>query len=237
MLKIADEAKFGIELELSSAPGVDPESIADAMPRNAGDIDLVDSWRDGRASYQNGWKIVPDGSIVCSRNMPSCHKFELVSRVLYGGKGLSEVAAVCKALNSLSPKLQVNKSMGFHVHVDVSGYSLQQMIAICQNFCKYEAVMDSFMPPSRRNGSVECERYFKSNKTSVQPSGSTNQQVHITLNNCYDVETLANCMNRDGRYYKLNLQNLVTGRQPTIEFRQHSSSLNYNKISAWIRFW
>lgn len=236
MLKIPDTQKFGIELELSSAPGVEPQSIADRMPRNAGDVYVVDTYRKGRESYQEGWKIVPDGSIVCSPHMPTCHKFELVSRVLQGGRGLGEVSAVCRALSETYPKLQVNKSMGFHVHIDVSGYSIEQLIKICQNFCKYERVMDSFMPPSRRDGSHECDSYFKSNRNSVQPGGS-NLQIHTVLENCYDIQTLASKMNRDGRYYKLNLQNLVTGRQPTIEFRQHSSTLNYEKISAWVRFW
>eukprot|EP00545_Synedropsis_sp_CCMP1620_P002818 CAMPEP_0119003338 /NCGR_PEP_ID=MMETSP1176-20130426/504_1 /TAXON_ID=265551 /ORGANISM="Synedropsis recta cf, Strain CCMP1620" /LENGTH=480 /DNA_ID=CAMNT_0006954931 /DNA_START=18 /DNA_END=1460 /DNA_ORIENTATION=+ len=236
MIKMPGNQNFGIELELSSDPGVDPQDVANGMPQNAGHVYVVENYRQGREDYSGGWKIVPDSSIVCNRNMPACNKFELVSRVLQGGMGLSEVAAVVRSMETIHPKLKVNKSMGFHVHIDVEGLSFEQIKKVCQNFIKYEAVMDSFMPRSRRDGSPECDQFFKSNRRSVNPVQFEPQQCHYTLANCYDLATLADLMNGDGRYYKLNLQNLVTGRQPTIEFRQHSATLNYEKISAWVRF-
>ena len=131
MIKIDDNQKFGVELEVSSPPGIDTDMVANMMPRSAGHV-IVGGAR--HAAHADGWKIVDDGSIVCNRNMPDCHKFEVVSRILVGGNGLGQIAAVTKALGNAS--IKVNKSMGFHVHVDVSGYSVEQLIKICQNFIK-----------------------------------------------------------------------------------------------------
>jgi hypothetical protein len=141
LIKIDEEQKFGIELELSSPLGINSSMVADMMPRNAGRVAVIESHSQGRQLYSEGWKIVPDGSIVCNRNMPACNKFELVSRVLQGGRGLSEVAAVTKSLENA--RIQINKSMGFHVHIDVSKYSVQQLIKICQNFIKVRQLFRS----------------------------------------------------------------------------------------------
>lgn len=126
--------------------------------------------------------------------------------------------------------------MGFHVHIDVSKYSLEQLIKICQQFCKYEDAMDSFMPRSKRTGSDNSNRYFQSNARAISEDPSSIWTVHNCLERCTNTQSLTDVMNPYGRYYKLNLQNLKTGRQPTLEFRQHSSTTSYEKVGNWIRF-
>jgi len=242
MNAIPDEQKVGIELELSSPKNETLEKVANALQ---GADFAVRKYEKCHKTVVSDWKIVPDTSIVC--NVLNCNTFELVSPILRGEAGLKTASKVVARLQSIRPQVYVNKSMGFHVHVDVSAYSIKQLIKICQNFIKYEDVMDTLMPPSRRTGSEQSKRYFKSNQQSVVmyvkdrfdlPHGASvaNKQCHDALGRCADVKTLANLMNSDGRYFKLNMQNLVSERQPTLEFRQHSATANHMKVDAWIRF-
>ena len=98
------------------------------------------------------------------------------------------------------------------------------------------------MIPSHRTGSAESNKYFQSNRSSIESqffdgSRATNRLVHDALQFCADDPmALIHLMNEHGKNYKLNLQNLATGHQPTIEFRQHSATMDFDEISAWIRF-
>ena len=234
-LKVPDQQCFGVELELTSPLGVTLETIAARVPLP---VEVIRNYREGRSTSTN-WKMVPDSSIVCSASLPDCNKFELVSPVLQGGSGLGQVSTVLRGLGDIEPKLKVNKSMGFHIHVDVSALALPQLIKVCQNFIKYEDVLDGLMPPSRRSGSAESDEFFQSNRQTVSKAlgwDANNKQRHEALAACSNTLELVKMMNWDGRYYKLNLQNLSSGRQPTIEFRQHSATMSYEKVSAWARF-
>lgn len=194
---------------------------------------LWDLVHNGADDALRTWKLHDDSSIACSRSQPGCNKFELVSPILVGEAGLAQILKVLKALRRREVDIKVNKSMGFHVHVEVKGMRQGQLNKICQNFVKYEAVFDSLVPPSRRNGSPESDRYFRSNRDAL--GCSSNQERHHAVAICRDIQSLADKMNPADRYYKLNLRNLVSARRPTLEFRQHSATADFSKISNWIR--
>ncbi|CAB9518012.1 Putative amidoligase enzyme [Seminavis robusta] len=243
MVPMVENRSFGIELELSCALGSTRETIARSITSHAGvPVEVIQQYRDAHNPVQ-GWKIVHDGSIVCSRQAPNCSKFELVSPVLQGTPGLQTCNQVLEALRVTSmTDILVNKTMGFHVHISVEGMSLGDLQKICQNYVKYEGAMDLFHPASRRTGSSASKKYFQSCKAAIVATpgsnvlAATNGERHRAIAACTTQEELCKLMNPKGRYYKMNLQNLATGRQPTIEFRQHSATANATKVNAWVRF-
>mmetsp|Transcript_26888 Transcript_26888/g.61907 ORF Transcript_26888/g.61907 Transcript_26888/m.61907 type:complete len:461 (-) Transcript_26888:538-1920(-) len=234
-MPIISDHSFGIELELSCRRGASHQQIANSIFSKSG-IRVAIEMEYSRA-HQNvsTWKLVRDGSINCSPNNPNCTKFELVSPILRGEAALNDISKILRAFHE-NNTVDVNKSMGFHVHIGVQNYPLSSLIKLCQNFIKYEDAIDSIMPPSRRTGSNQSKHYFKSNKYAVREPNATNADRHKALSSCTTIAKLCRMMNPTGRYYKLNMQNLVSGRQPTIEFRQHSATSNDIKVKAWVRF-
>ena len=225
------DRKFGLELELSTANWEPTEIVAAALERTANKrVDVMtNDYRASRQSYED-WKLVHDGSIACHRNRPDCNAFELVAPILRGPNGLRQCETMLHALSRVH-SIKVNKSMGFHVHINVQNAGLVNLKKICQNFIKYERAMDTIMPQSRR-----VNQYCKSNKAVIP--GRTNEQRHEQIDACQTVKELCYLMNPGPghRYYKLNLDNLRTNRMQTLEFRQHSATSSPEKILAWIRF-
>jgi biotin operon repressor len=155
------------------------------------------------------WKVVTDASVS--------NGFEVVSPPLSGENGLEQVRKVSKALIDAGAK--VDKRCGFHVHVDANDLTKKDMINIIRRYGKFEEEIDSWMPVSRR--------------------ADNNHQYCASLKNaCSNLEYFwSNSTNRSGytpeeRYSKVNLHAYV--RHGTVEFRQHSGTVEARKMIPWI---
>ena len=237
---IRKDTTYGIELEMSSSAEWTREAICMDLRKYGIAMANIDSYTEGKRTL-SCWKLVGDGSIACSMREPNCNRFELVSPILKAEVGIGATTNLLKMMKVYN--IQLNRSMGFHVHYDVSKFEAPDIAKICARFLQFEEAIDLIMPKSRRTGSAESDAYFRSNLKAAMDALSTNEeQVFHLLSQCETIEDLAMIMNptklpsRDPRYFKLNFQNLVNGRQPTIEFRQHSSTANPDKVEAWIKF-
>lgn len=196
---------FGIELEVY---GVDRERILNEMTR-AGVNVQSESYNH---NTRNHWKIVSDSSINGGQGN------EIVSPVLCGLDGIEQVKKVCIALNRAGVK--VNKSCGFHLHLGVQDYQINDFKNLVNSFAGLETEFDKIQPASRRGNT---NGYCK-NLTSV------GRDLTAKVNATNSISELAGVFG--GRYYKLNLQSF--NRYGTVEFRHHSGTTTFSKIKNWI---
>lgn len=144
---------------------------------------------------------------------------EIVTPVL---NDLSGVKTVCEVLNEAGAK--VNVSCGLHVHFGASNFTDEQWFRIVCNYARIEGIIDSFMPESRRGDNSQWCRTIKGHGANLERKKGLG--YNITRRDCqYEL---------DSRYHKVNLE--AFARHKTIEFRQHTGTINYTKIENWVNF-
>ena len=197
---------FGVEIECCNAR---PNIIGIIASRHGLDFrHEAYNHNDNRSHY----KLVPDSSI--HGNDP----IECVSPILKNGKqGFDSLKACCSTLTEAGAR--VNRSTGLHVHIG-GNISERQYCNVFANYYHLEAVVDSFMAPSRRSGNHYCKPLHGNISESELTAATTARDI-------------CNVFGGD-RYYKINAT--AWSRHHTIEFRQHQGSTNYDKIAAWSRF-
>jgi hypothetical protein len=164
------------------------------------------------------WKIVSDGSIT------GPNAFELVSPILRGLEGLEDLARACRALKIC--RAQVNSSCGLHIHFGARDLRIEHFRQLVRNYLVLEPTIDQLMPRARRaNNAYYCGSLLRHR---------TQAAAEATLLAATTIEQLAEAANGGNRYYKVNLQSFR--RHGTVEFRQHSGSTDYEKISFWVKF-
>ncbi len=211
---------FGIEIE---AFGISMEKAAQAI-ENVGHQAHVEGYNHRIRSH---WKITTDQSVRDG--------FEVVSPVLKGEEGIRAVREVAKAL--VRAGARVDHRCGLHVHVGSNGLDVPSLRNLVERYARFEETIDSMMPHSRRGNnnkycrSMDVQIFNRSVNSSGDFVHSFQEAVFrrhrdLAPNNPFDLDR--------ARYVKLNVLPIV--RQGTVEFRQHSGTVNATKIENWIRF-
>ena len=206
--------RFGVEIEFLSTVTIQQA----VMSLRAAGLQVQSEGYTHRTTPH--WKVVGDGS--CG--------LELVSPVLEGEAGLEQVRIAAAALEAVGA--QVDKRCGLHVHFDARGMSLKSIKNLFKMWLKFEDVLDTFQPASRRGN---ANRYCQTN-LSYEPVGAGDHRGQCSrmfqrIDACRSIEemkALYPC-----RYRKLNIHSYF--RHQTLEVRHHSGTTNPEKITHWVR--
>ena len=158
-----------------------------------------------------GWKIVDDGSVY---GLSGFFGMELVSPILNSNSetDMSTLRSICRAIQKLG--CRVSKACGLHIHVDATDLTAAQVLQVWTRYQTMEGEIDTLMTSNRRAN-----------------LGSYCQSLRNLMVHGQTKEALARSADR---YFKVNLQSL--NRHGTIEFRQHSGTINADTIINWASF-
>lgn len=136
---------------------------------------------------------------------------EIVSPILYD---FEELKVICEELKKANA--QVTRECGIHVHHDVNDMNVEEIKNVFKFYVKHEDTIDSMLPKSRRanNG-----RYCGSMKQDIEEIKTVDS-----------VDGIVSAMGT--RFKKVNIKSYLT--YGTLEFRQHSGSIEFDKISNWV---
>lgn len=207
--------RFGVELEMV---GLDTESALRILRKIEG-IPFSEGTH-YRHNETDVWKVVTDSSIDYG-GIRGC---EIVSPILSGVEDLKTLMRVVQAFSDVAT---VNRRCGLHVHVDASDLSSKKIRHIVGRYARFEKGIDAFMPRSRRDSENEF-------------CGSVIKQLELIGRNSayadrwYSEDPARTCESLGSRFVKVNLESYE--RYKTIEFRQHSGTLNVDKVRNWVNF-
>lgn len=156
------------------------------------------------------WKASGDSSISVQGHS-GC---EFVSPILKGADGLRNLTEAVEKIKALGAK--VNRTTGVHVHVQFPSNDLAALRRLIHLVAHWESALYATTGTKTR----ETGTYCRSIKT---PTARNANYTNIS-----NVQSVFN-----DRYRILNVTPLLSGRQPTVEFRCFSGSTNPKKIVAW----
>ena len=162
---------------------------------------------------QQYWRVTHDSSVNAEGN-------ELVSPILRLGKThLREMRKVTRLLRDNGG--QVDRSCGLHVHHNAERLELDDVCQMVGTWALFQPIIHTILPKSRIGAVYARPLYDPLHWMDwIRRQGSM-QMLRGASGDAV------------GRYHAVNLHALRAHN--TIEFRQHSGTLNAKKIDSWIR--
>lgn len=217
---------FGVEIECYLPVGVTHAQAAAAVQTSLLTLNApgafvpqdltcrAEAWSKTLRPY---WRIITDGSLGdYARGM------ELIAPKLQGERGFAVLTAAMNALKALG--CDVTTQTGLHVHVDAGQPTTQFFKNLLKTYAHFEPVIDAFMPKSRRK-----------NNTAQYIATVANLGL-LAIERAQDLTALIRMMTRPGHHPRYHKLNIVAYRQHgTVEFRQHSGTVEAEKGVAWVK--
>ena len=202
--EISSDRGWGVEIELIS----DLSKREVAAKLNSHRISTQVDDRGERCYRQGDWKICDDASL-------SDGGMEIVSPILKGTKGLEELEKVCTVLKSC--RARIDSSCGLHIHHQVTTTGVDDL-KILQNamyvYHKFQSRINRMLPKSRRFADP------------CHPHSSGDIVRALEARDVYNLTA------SQDRRQAVNVQ--AYSRHGTCEFRQHSGSIESEKIGYWV---
>lgn len=202
--------KFGVEIEFT---GIGLNAAARALSNAGLSVDHSQTGRYTHRDSASNWKVVHDGSVSGGG--------EAVSPILSGADGYEQVRKAARALSAAGAT--ANRSCGLHVHVNARDLTVDDIKNTVENYSVNESTIDSFMPRSRR-GNINSYCYSNASRLRDAAAAWNNARSHEGMQSVFHNE----------RFMKVNLESL--NRHGSIEFRQHSGTVQASKIIPWVQF-
>lgn len=194
--------RFGSELEILAFDGRNrpiggeqdkPEGTDYVITLIKDNADENVTWRTYEHTHNNDcWVVKPDSS--CG--------IEVCTPIYRNWRGIRKVCQVVHAFRE-DPFIKVDERCSVHVHVDMSGLSIEQIGSVVAMWIKCEAVFLDMVPPTRKTN-----RYCQF----VCLRDIFDTDVYLTPH-----ETLLAI--GDTKYYTANSWQLKKGNRNTLEFR------------------
>lgn len=178
-------------------------------------------------SVMNSWKLVYDASVTDTGTGVG-NGLELVSPPLPMKEMSEQLEIICGVLGEIGAK--VDKSCGVHIHHHIDDLDLQGIKNIYELYAKHTEHIDATMPKSRRSSTQLNPRQNGLDYGYCQPVSFTELERVRNANSITDIK---NVFTGSARYRVINFQAYI--KYGTIEFRQHSGTVDFTKIMMWLR--